>query len=214
MKANKLILIGGLALALAIVPAAPAQGHRGGGGGRGGGGHGMGATGGRSFSGPSVHGTSRGNFSRSAGVSRAGRGNWSGSRGSWSGSRGNWSGNRGSWNHGHHGGNHHGHYRGGRGFYPYYAYDPFYWDWYGYGYGYGYPYYTSAAYYYDGYPAQGGSVAVAVQEELARAGYYHGAIDGILGDGSRRAIRAYERANGLPVDGRIDGDLLATMGLG
>ena len=52
-----------------------------------------------------------------------------------------------------------------------------------------------------------------VQHELARAGYYHGAVDGIIGNGTRSAIRAYESANGLPVDGRIDADLLSRMGL-
>jgi peptidoglycan hydrolase-like protein with peptidoglycan-binding domain len=52
-----------------------------------------------------------------------------------------------------------------------------------------------------------------VQHELARAGYYHGAIDGVIGNGTRSAIRAYESANGLPVDGRIDADLLSRMGL-
>jgi peptidoglycan hydrolase-like protein with peptidoglycan-binding domain len=31
---------------------------------------------------------------------------------------------------------------------------------------------------------------------LARAGYYHGAIDGILGPQTRRAIAAYERDHG------------------
>jgi len=29
-----------------------------------------------------------------------------------------------------------------------------------------------------------------------RAGYYHGAIDGIMGPATRRAIRAYERDHG------------------
>jgi peptidoglycan hydrolase-like protein with peptidoglycan-binding domain len=33
-----------------------------------------------------------------------------------------------------------------------------------------------------------------LQRRLARAGYYNGAIDGIMGSQTRRAIRAYERA--------------------
>ena len=57
------------------------------------------------------------------------------------------------------------------------------------------------------------SLAAQVQQQLAAAGYYQGVIDGIVGEGTRRAIRNYERANGLPVDGRIDDQLLATMGL-
>jgi hypothetical protein len=107
--------------------------------------------------------------------------------------------------------------------YPYYGYP------YGYGYGYGYP---VGAYYsydprgiYEGRIANpprstndgGGkdvSMAARVQRQLAAAGYYDGAVDGVIGDGTRRAIRNYERDNGLRVDGRIDDQLLSTMGLG
>jgi len=39
---------------------------------------------------------------------------------------------------------------------------------------------------------------VEVQRRLARAGYYHGPIDGILGPQTRRAIRAYERDHNMP----------------
>jgi peptidoglycan hydrolase-like protein with peptidoglycan-binding domain len=35
-----------------------------------------------------------------------------------------------------------------------------------------------------------------LQSRLASAGYYHGAIDGIMGPATRRAIRAYERDQG------------------
>lgn len=104
-----------------------------------------------------------------------------------------------------------GFYYGG---YPYYNY-PF-------GYGYGYPYFgeSAALYYYGTHPygradysyrGSDENVAVAVQRRLAEAGYYRGAIDGVIGNGTRKAIRAYERANGLPADGRIDADLLARL---
>jgi putative peptidoglycan binding protein len=117
----------------------------------------------------------------------------------------NWGHNRAN-NWGHH--RHHRHHRSnvffGLGFgYPYYGY--------GYGYPYGsypYGYYTT----YDRAYTDDATVA-AVQRRLARAGYYHGAIDGVIGNGTRRAVAAYERNNGLPVDGRIDRQLLATMGL-
>jgi hypothetical protein len=120
-------------------------------------------------------------------------------------------------------------YFGGYGYpyfygYPYYAY-----PYYGYGYPYGYP--VNAYYSYDpqgvyqgrlATPPQstndgGGkdvSMAKRVQRQLASAGYYHGAIDGVLGEGTRRAIRNYERDNGLVVDGRIDDRLIATMSNG
>jgi hypothetical protein len=91
-------------------------------------------------------------------------------------------------------------------------------------YGYGYPYYGSYPYGYGYYSrprtvvyADRGytddATVAAVQRRLARAGYYHGSIDGVIGNGTRSAIAAYERNNGLPVDGRIDRQLLATMGL-
>ena len=91
-------------------------------------------------------------------------------------------------------------------------------------YGYGYPYYGSYPYGYGYYSrpraviyAETGytddATVAAVQRRLARGGYYRGAIDGVIGHGTRTAIRAYERNNGLRVDGRIDRQLLATMGL-
>ncbi len=41
-----------------------------------------------------------------------------------------------------------------------------------------------------------GSRVAQLQSRLASAGYYHGAIDGIMGPATRRAIRAYERDHG------------------
>jgi hypothetical protein len=150
-------------------------------------------------------------------------------------SRGNHHGG-GNMNHGnfHHGGFHNGNrvnfFFGGFGFPFFYGYPYFGYPYYGYPYGYyGYP--AGPYYSYDPrgvYQGQvvnpshstnegGGkdfSIAARVQRQLAAAGYYQGAIDGIVGEGTRRAIRNYERANGLPVDGRIDNQLLDTMGRG
>jgi len=79
-------------------------------------------------------------------------------------------------------------------FYPYpYSYHPY--DYYGYNdYGYG-----------------DARLVVEVQRRLARAGYYHGAIDGILGPETRRAIRAYERDHKMPAYGVIDRQLVRTL---
>lgn len=95
---------------------------------------------------------------------------------------------------------------------------PWWWGWgwgypygyygYPYGYGYGYPYGYGGGYGYDygqpgygyGQPGYGGygsrSRVAELQRRLARAGYYHGAVDGIMGPATRRAIRAYERDHG------------------
>ena len=93
--------------------------------------------------------------------------------------------------------------------YPYYGYYPY--DYYGYGYGYGdqgYGYGDQGYGYGDqgyGYGNQGygygdrnrgGSSVAQLQRRLARAGYYRGSIDGIMGPGTRRAIRAYESSRG------------------
>jgi Putative peptidoglycan binding domain len=98
------------------------------------------------------------------------------------------------------------------------------------GIGLGYPYYGLGYPYYGSYPYGYGyynrprtvvydtaytddATVAAVQRRLARGGYYRGAIDGVIGNGTRTAIRAYERNNGLRVDGQIDRQLLATLGL-
>jgi len=113
--------------------------------------------------------------------------------------------------------------------YPYYSYglsipfglfgSPYY----GYNYGYPYDYYggypSNYSYGYYGYTQPGyttyanSSVVIAVQTRLARAGYYHGVIDGAMGPRTHYAIQAYERDHGLRVDGTISGPLLRNMGI-
>ena len=104
--------------------------------------------------------------------------------------------------------------------------------------GYGYyrssPYYFSSPYYYsrpsigisfmsrpssvyrgrEVYGSYSDSLAVDVQRELRRRGYYRGAIDGDIGPGSRAAIRAYQYDRGLSATGRIDSSLLRSLGIG
>ena len=115
--------------------------------------------------------------------------------------------------------NHHGHYRNhsnvyfsiglgypyGYGYgYPYYG---------GYPYGYGYGYYAPRTTVYATSRINDDHTVAAVQRRLSQGGYYHGAVDGVIGPATRVAIRSYERNNGLPVDGEIDRQLLRTMGL-
>ncbi len=189
MRLHTLMVISGIAFAMVTVPAANAQrGHRGGN-----------ASARTGMSRPSAIGSGARNFQ---GVNTRGSRQFSGSRGTrfGNGSGRHWHGNRGG----------HRHWR--RGYYPYYSSYP-------YGYGYGYPFFGSSFYYGGAYTRSssyndgGGSIVVAVQQELARAGYYHGTIDGVAGSGTRSAIRQYERATGLSVDGRIDSELLSAMGI-
>jgi hypothetical protein len=75
----------------------------------------------------------------------------------------------------------------------------------------GYPYY--GGYYgggYYGYSSNPG-VVTQVQQDLANAGYYQGAIDGIMGPETRSAIAAYQSDNGLPVTGTITRNLMASL---
>ena len=119
--------------------------------------------------------------------------------------------------HGNGNGNHHHHchqkifFIGGFG-YPFWWWDYPYYSWYP------YPYYDDgqAVYEGEGYAGNGDSgdsVIAQVQDHLARAGYYRGAIDGIAGPATERAIRNYERAHHLVADGAIDDQLLEKMNL-
>ena len=58
------------------------------------------------------------------------------------------------------------------------------------------------------------SLATDVQTELARRGYYRGPIDGIIGEGTRRALRNFQNDAGLPVTGRMDRATIGELGLG
>ena len=125
-----------------------------------------------------------------------------------------------NWNH-RHSWNRHRHHRSGSNFvigiglgYPYgYGYGYPYRYGYGYGYPYGYNYYAPRTTVYATRGYTDDATVAAVQRRLARAGYYHGSIDGVIGAGTRSAVRAFERNNGLPADGIIDSQLLRTMGL-
>ena len=102
---------------------------------------------------------------------------------------------------------HYGHI--GSGFYSY----PRYGSYYGGRSYYGYrstPYYRGqvAAYQTDY------SLAAEVQMALARHGYYRGAIDGIIGNGTRNALHSFQVAKRLPVTNRIDRATIQALNLG
>jgi len=88
-------------------------------------------------------------------------------------------------------------------------------DWYPEHYYYGYPdnysYYDFGPVYDDPYSSD---PAMAVQAELAGRGYYRGPINGVIGSGSRRAIREFQAAEGLPITGRIDESLIRALRTG
>jgi peptidoglycan hydrolase-like protein with peptidoglycan-binding domain len=50
-----------------------------------------------------------------------------------------------------------------------------------------------------------------VQQALVDKGYYKGRVDGVWGPQSDRAIRKFQRDNGLPVSGVVDSTLLLIL---
>ncbi|TAM43191.1 peptidoglycan-binding protein [bacterium] len=42
-----------------------------------------------------------------------------------------------------------------------------------------------------------------IQTALKNAGYYQGAVDGKMGKGTREAIKAFQKANNIPADGKV-----------
>jgi hypothetical protein len=85
--------------------------------------------------------------------------------------------------------------------YPAYGYDPAYNS-----YTYGEPIY--------GYNDLGpGQVLENVQTALRNQGYYHGAIDGLVGPQTRAALAAYQRDHNLVVTAAVDEPTLVTLGL-
>ena len=58
-----------------------------------------------------------------------------------------------------------------------------------------------------------GDEVVAVQKRLKQWGYYSGAVDGIFGYGTERAVRWFQEKNGLTVDGVVGQKTAAAMGL-
>jgi hypothetical protein len=57
------------------------------------------------------------------------------------------------------------------------------------------------------------SVAIDVQRQLQRRGYYRGPIDGIVGPGTRSAIAAFEVDNGLDPTGAVSPAVVSRLGL-
>ena len=84
---------------------------------------------------------------------------------------------------------------------------------------YGYPYYDYADDYAYEDSAQAyderfwQDLAKKVQSELARRGYYRGQVNGVIDSESQQAIRAFQKAQGLPVTGLIDPRVLKALNL-
>lgn len=96
-------------------------------------------------------------------------------------------------------------------YFPYYAYDYYPYDY--------YPgYYADVEPYYD---SEGVSNAVpapdpyvtAVQQDLAKQGYYKGPVDGLYGQTTRDAVARYQSARKLTVTGTLTRQTLQALGV-
>ena len=80
-----------------------------------------------------------------------------------------------------------------------------------------YDYNTQDPYsYYSGYaaPAESGNgVVSSVQSQLAKLGYYRGAVDGVAGDETQAAVARYQQDNDLSVTGTVTPATLQSLGL-
>ncbi|MBR6429792.1 MAG: spore cortex-lytic enzyme [Oscillospiraceae bacterium] len=58
-----------------------------------------------------------------------------------------------------------------------------------------------------------GSVVTQIQQKLSQWGYYSGSVDGVYGSQTEKAVRQFQRKNGLTVDGVAGKQTLAAMGI-
>ena len=58
-----------------------------------------------------------------------------------------------------------------------------------------------------------GSVVTQIQQKLSQWGYYSGTVDGVYGSQTEKAVRQFQRKNGLTVDGVAGKQTLAAMGI-
>ena len=58
-----------------------------------------------------------------------------------------------------------------------------------------------------------GDTVRTVQNKLRRWGYYSGSVDGIYGPATERAVRAFQKKNGLTVDGIVGRATFQALGM-
>ena len=58
-----------------------------------------------------------------------------------------------------------------------------------------------------------GQLVRELQTKLKRWGYYTGAVDGVFGAGTEKAVRAFQKKNGLTVDGIVGSKTAAVLGM-
>ena len=58
-----------------------------------------------------------------------------------------------------------------------------------------------------------GDEVVTLQKKLKQWGYYDGAVDGVFGSGTQKAVQYFQRKNGLTADGVVGTKTAAALGM-
>ena len=58
-----------------------------------------------------------------------------------------------------------------------------------------------------------GDEVVTLQKKLKQWGYYDGAVDGVFGGGTEKAVQYFQRKNGLTADGIVGAKTAAALGM-
>ena len=58
-----------------------------------------------------------------------------------------------------------------------------------------------------------GEEVTTLQKKLKQWGYYDGAVDGIFGSGTEKAVKYFQRKNGLTADGVVGAKTAAALGM-
>ena len=58
-----------------------------------------------------------------------------------------------------------------------------------------------------------GDEVVTLQKKLKQWGYYDGAVDGVFGSGTEKAVQYFQRKNGLTADGVVGAKTAAALGM-
>jgi len=58
-----------------------------------------------------------------------------------------------------------------------------------------------------------GDEVMTLQKKLKQWGYYDGAVDGVYGSGTERAVQYFQRKNGLTADGIVGAKTAAALGM-
>lgn len=58
-----------------------------------------------------------------------------------------------------------------------------------------------------------GTTVTEIQKRLKSWGYYSGAVDGVFGSGTEKAVKYFQRQNGLAADGQVGNQTLAALGI-